>query len=96
MITQQLIASIMSSKSDVDADYVYAKLTEVENITKGIRSANKEIEAECKKHETIIKEIKLKITTLQKQCNHWSKTYHPDPSGNSDSFYECEICGKYL
>lgn len=96
MITQQLIASIMSSKQNADADYIYAKLTEVESIAKGIKSANKEIETECKKHETIVNGINLKIITLQKQCSHWSKTHHSDPSGNSDSFYECDICGKEL
>lgn len=96
MISKQLIASIMSDKPDADANYIYKKLKENEDITSSIKSANKEIEAECKKHETTIKEIKLKITTLQKKCAHWSKTYHPDPSGNNDSYYECESCGKYL
>ncbi len=31
-----------------------------------------------------------------KLCDHPIKTYHPDASGNNDSWYECEVCGKEL
>ena len=86
----------MDSKPGADSNYIYKKLKENEDIIKGIKSAYKEMDAESSRHETTIKEIKLKITTLQKKCSHWSQSYHPDPSGNSDSYNECDICGKCL
>lgn len=33
---------------------------------------------------------------IWKECDHPVKTYHPDPSGNNDSHYECCICGKEI
>lgn len=38
--------------------------------------------------------IRLAWKQLQKQCKHPNETYHPDPSGNSDSYYECDLCGR--
>ncbi len=32
--------------------------------------------------------------SIQEECKHWFTTYHGDPSGGSDSFDECQICGK--
>lgn len=40
-----------------------------------------------------IKEVDVKILYTQKRCEHYATIYHPDPSGNSDSYYECDICG---
>jgi hypothetical protein len=34
------------------------------------------------------------IDEIRRSCNHELTTYHPDPSGNNDSYMECEICGK--
>lgn len=35
-----------------------------------------------------------RIEEIQNLCEHTNKTYYPDPSGNGDSHYECNICGK--
>jgi hypothetical protein len=35
--------------------------------------------------------IKAELKILQSLCPHNFK-YHPDPSGNNDSFYQCELC----
>ncbi len=86
----------MSSKLDANAEYIYEKLKENEDIIKGIRIAYIEMDAESQRHEKVIKEIKTKIVALQKNCPHWSKSYHPDPSGNNDSYYECDTCGAYI
>lgn len=40
--------------------------------------------------------IHAKMKEVQGKCIHAARTYHPDPSGNSDSYYECNICGKEL
>jgi chromatin segregation and condensation protein Rec8/ScpA/Scc1 (kleisin family) len=98
MITQQLIVNIMDAveHASCSAEYIYNNLKEVEAIAKFRKDLNREIEEENKKHEAKIKDVKQRMTALQERCKHWSKTYHPDPSGNSDSYYECDICDKYM
>jgi len=86
----------MASAANCNAEYIYSSLKEVEDIANVKRSLNKEIEEENKKHEAKVKNVKQRMTELQERCKHWSKTYHPDPSGNSDSYYECDICGKCM
>lgn len=43
-----------------------------------------------KGRETLLNKIR-EVRTL---CDHSDKTYHPDASGNNDSHYECNTCGK--
>lgn len=38
--------------------------------------------------------LKTNIRALQQVCAHERTRYHPDPSGNGDSSYECLDCGK--
>lgn len=45
------------------------------------------------KYEDEIKEIEREIKTVRTICAHGKTTYHPDPSGNNDSFESCDICG---
>jgi hypothetical protein len=40
--------------------------------------------------------LKEKLREAQKKCDHPVTTYHPDPSGNNDSYTECDVCGKEI
>jgi sugar-specific transcriptional regulator TrmB len=55
---------------------------------------HKEILKEQEKFKEKIERIQKKIEILQKKCRHKKSTYHGDPSGGSDSFYECDDCKK--
>lgn len=61
-------------------------LLALENIAKRESSAYtkyKEVVEQCRKDRLIV----------QKECSHeWR--YYPDPSGNNDSEYICDICEK--
>lgn len=46
-----------------------------------------------KEYKDSLKKINSNISIIQKSCQHQDKEYFPDPSGNSDSFEECKICG---
>ena len=52
------------------------------------------MENENEKRRQQDRKIKQLLYEIQdKKCKHdW--TYHRDPSGGSDSFYECDFCGK--
>ncbi len=96
MITLQLLESIMSERPDADANYIYERLKEAEDVKSQVRALTKEREKEDTRHAQALKEIESRIRESQARCKHWSRTYHPDPSGNSDSFYECDTCQKYM
>lgn len=40
--------------------------------------------------------LRQELRAAQKICKHEHTTYHPDPSGNNDSYTECDVCGKYI
>jgi hypothetical protein len=74
-------------KEEVDkAEIVKQKKREIQ---KSRDEANKIYKEKLKGLDEVEKE-------LQKNCSHYEFVYHPDPSGNSDSYYECLICGKEL
>lgn len=37
--------------------------------------------------------INARIADIRKKCTHPKTTYHPDPSGNNDSCFTCDVCG---
>lgn len=53
--------------------------------------AVEELDAEYKAKKDILKSI---LRTAQDKCKHEKTTYHSDPSGNNDSYTECDVCGK--
>lgn len=74
--------------------YLVGEINQLDSLRKSIknlRSESSKILEESKKNQT---EIQKKISELQKTCVHISNTFHADPSGNNDSYYECLICGK--
>lgn len=76
------------------AEHLYNELkliTEIKHLANNLKTA---LYNEHKEHEIKVNEIKAKISSVQDRCKHWSRVYHPDPSGNSDSYYECVECGK--
>lgn len=94
MITKELINSIMAKAND--ADSIYTELKKVESIRASIKSLSSEIEVEHKRHQEKKREIESELKKVRELCQHWTQTYHTDPSGNNDSYSECNICGKYL
>ncbi len=34
------------------------------------------------------------IQKLRDKCDHPETTFHSDPSGNNDSYFSCDVCGK--
>lgn len=40
--------------------------------------------------------LRRHLQEAQSKCEHPKTTYHPDPSGNNDSYTECDVCGKEI
>lgn len=51
-------------------------------------------ESAQKDHRKKMDHHKDELTKLRKICQHEELTFHPDPSGNNDSCYICDWCGK--
>lgn len=41
-----------------------------------------------------IARLNRQILDVQEMCSHEDTRYHPDASGNNDSYRSCNICGK--
>ncbi len=59
-----------------------------------IKALRQKINEENARHSKERKRLDSVLAELRKQCPHSETQYHPDPSGNNDSSYECHICGK--
>lgn len=99
MVSKTFIKHVIDSfKDDLTADKVseqlYNELKLVEDIKQGIKVANAALSDEEKRHTAKVNELNAKIKDWQVGCRHWDRTYHPDPSGNNDSYQECNACGK--
>ena len=53
-----------------------------------IERRKKEVET----HEIFIRTIGSQIRDIQMECNHPETEYHPDASGNNDTWHTCLIC----
>lgn len=50
---------------------------------------------EQERHEKAVKKLKAAIFDIQENgCSHETCSFNPDPSGNNDSYYECDVCGR--
>lgn len=52
--------------------------------------ALEKLDAEYKAKKDALRQT---LREAQAKCDHHKTTYHPDPSGNNDSYTECDICG---
>ena len=53
-------------------------------------------EKERRRHRQAIKRLDERRQLFQSTCPHKHTGFVPDPSGNNDSYYECNVCGKIL
>lgn len=83
---------ILKHLEGLPVDEAFEKLKEINNLHQERLKLDLAIEKEHKRHRQEMDDLKAKIKALANQCSHCDTTYHPDPSGNCDSSYECNIC----
>ena len=44
-------------------------------------------------HENTLKMLDEDLDSVRARCPHLETIYHPDASGNNDSWDECNLCG---
>lgn len=100
-VTKELLGQLVDEHLRMDgdkslADYLADELRNIDRVIEERQKLSRALEAEERRHESTEKDIAGKLKELRKTCRHLAKTYHPDPSGNSDSHYECNHCGAIL
>ena len=66
------------------------------SIPEAIRKLELAMMEEVKKYSVTMSGIRKQIEELRNKCSHGNTTYIADPSGNSDSYYVCDDCGKEI
>lgn len=69
------------------------ELRREEEIRSEISKLTKMISEEEDRYRSAIIDLQSKIRECREKCNHNSREYIPDPSGNNDSCLRCNICG---
>ncbi len=64
------------------------------NIQKSLGELKEELRNERVRHSDSMLEIGTRIKQLQETCPHPKWEYHPDASGNNDSWNTCAVCEK--
>jgi hypothetical protein len=83
-------------KGDDLAGHLAHQMQHIRETKASIASIKKEKQMEMERHEKAMKDLDAKIKGVQGICRHLARTYYPDPSGNNDSYYECDHCGRSL
>jgi hypothetical protein len=79
-----------TSKHECDQVLVWK---DIEQTLTDREEVNKEIEATKKRYLETMQLLTLKKSVVQKKCGHRLTTSYPDPSGGSDRWTVCDICG---
>ena len=75
------------------AKYFAQRYEDVQRVERKRYSLEKEllrIKEELKQRQN---NVQRELRQLQSDCKHECTTFHPDASGNNDSFTNCDICG---
>jgi len=70
-----------------------SEITRIQSAIEAVELAKEEADRICR--ETI-RGLDRQLIEIYKSCNHSMSTRHPDPSGNNDVSYTCDVCHKEL
>lgn len=94
--SQALKKAIESYQGDNLAQFIVDLIYKVKDIETKIQTNRMQLNAARHNWEVAQKTFSSNLTIYQSQCKHPSFSYWGDPAGGSDSFNECDICGKHL
>lgn len=98
MITKEVIKALLDEyNKDIRGDlvdYLYKELSKIEDIKMNINYCESQKVALRKDYEEKLDVCNKKLLAVQDKCQHLSKHYNADVDSNS--YWNCLICGKYL
>lgn len=94
MINESLIQAVMEKcKTPKETADAINKTLEVIKVCREIQNDKRKLELEYYENT---KRLKDQLANARKECPHLVTSYHPDPSGNNNSYYECVHCEKTM
>ncbi len=75
------------------ADYISLALNQMAQVRITIRDLNIRLEKLKEEYESSCKQIRQEIRSAQNNCPHPDHSFHVDPAGGSDSYFQCDNCG---
>ncbi len=99
-VKDQLMASLLRTIAtaggsiEESAAAINEAVSHSEQIEMEVRRLRADLKAEDFRHIEATRALRLKLDSVKKMCRHHVDEYRADPSGNSDSHYECLICGR--
>lgn len=93
LVRNILISYYGEAASESIAKEIVDTLDEAMLTNKRVSEIRKAKDDLAETHKKILKEKDLELQAFQKMCKHPLTNYYPDPSGNNDSYTECDICG---
>jgi ribosomal protein S27E len=88
-----LVDSCPAFTAEGISEHISSELKLIEEIRTALKCYKASLTDEHRRHELKRKELDEQFLKVRQKCKHWQTTFHPDPSGNNDSYYECTICG---
>jgi hypothetical protein len=79
-----------------DISHFISVCDHVDYITGQMNEFKKDKQKLIDDHKIAMHYIETKINVTRNSCQHVLTTFYADPSGGSDSYTECDICGKEL
>ena len=89
--TEKLVSHIL--RNNADPGYVTKKLQSYEKLAQRRRELQRCREKARADYDAALNGVGASEAALRKECDHPDTHYHADPSGNRDSWSECNICG---
>lgn len=93
-VLNQLITNTKQGSTCVDLPSLIAELIRIQTTMEHLANAQEKEKVEEQAHAARQQGLRELVYRIQDACAHASRTYHSDPSGGTDSFYKCDICGK--
>lgn len=59
-----------------------------------VRCIDRDINDEHERHKRALRALRDQYRLIVRNCLHEKETRHRDPSGNNDSFFSCDACGR--
>lgn len=94
MTEQQIKQLLLHKPKDARlSEWLPAQVSAIEAIKTEVAEIRKQRAELADRHKKEQLVLANSYAAVKRKCQHQLTQYHPDASGNNDSWYECLICG---
>ena len=94
-VTEKLLKAVMKEVG-TDPTAIAAKIAEARRCWLSVKTLETTRRRIIVDHKSTLSLLEKDFSEARSKCKHWATTFHPDASGNNDSFSTCDVCGAEL